>query len=67
MAAAFREFVAGRLPQDLLEKFEVRLVEGDFKIQVQLKRQPAKEEVEHMNRVINHALAEFRKKLKQRR
>jgi len=67
MADAFREFVRDRLPQDLLEKFEVRLQDGDFKVQVQLKRKPSNEEVEHMNRVINHALAEFRKKMRERK
>jgi len=45
----------------------VRLQDGDFKVQVQLKRKPSNEEVEHMNRVINHALAEFRKKIRERK
>ena len=67
LAAAFREFVIGRLPQDLVQKFEVRLENNDFKIQVQLNRKPEQEELEHLNRVINHAQAEFRKKLREQR
>jgi tetratricopeptide (TPR) repeat protein len=66
LADAFREFVLGRLPQDLLERFEVRLQDNDFKIEVQLNREPEQEELEHLNRVINHALGEFRKKLLKR-
>jgi hypothetical protein len=65
LAAAFREFVPSRLPQDLLERFDVRLEDNDFKMQVHLNRKPTEEELEHLNRVINHALAEFRQKIRQ--
>jgi hypothetical protein len=63
---AFREFVLSRLPQDLLQQFDVRLEAGDFKIQVRLKRKPSQEELEHLNRIIQHSLEEFRQKLRQR-
>jgi tetratricopeptide (TPR) repeat protein len=64
LAAAFREFVLSRLPQDLLEHLEVRLEDNDFKIQVRLNREPAKAELEHLDRVINHALGEFRRRIR---
>jgi hypothetical protein len=35
-------------------------------MEVHLNREPADGELEHLNRVITHALAEFRKKLRQR-
>jgi tetratricopeptide (TPR) repeat protein len=66
LAAAFREFVLSRLPQDLLQKLDVRLEDSDFKVEVHLQREPKPEELEHLNRVINHALAEFRKELQRR-
>lgn len=66
LAAAFREFVLSRLPQDLLQCFEVRLEDNDFKMEVHLKREPAPEELDHLNRVVTHALTEFRKKLRER-
>jgi tetratricopeptide (TPR) repeat protein len=65
MAAAFREFVLSRLPQDLLERFDVRLENNDFKVQVHLKRKPEQQELEHLDRIVKHALAEFRRKLRQ--
>lgn len=68
LAAAFREFVIQQLPpdvQDLLEQFEARLVDQDFQIEVHLNREPTQEEVEHLNRVVSHALAEFRRKLRE--
>ncbi len=67
IAAAFREFVLQRLPPDLLRQFGVRLENNDFKVEVHLNREPKEEEVEHLNRVITHALSEFRNKLRQRR
>ena len=67
LAEAFREFVLSRLPADLLERFEVRIEEGDFKMDVHLKREPEEEELDHLNRVINHALTEFRQKVRERR
>jgi tetratricopeptide (TPR) repeat protein len=66
LAAAFREFVLGRLPKDLLARLEVRLEDNDFKVEVHLQREPKPEELEHLNRVVNHALAEFRKEVQRR-
>ena len=67
LAAAFREFVLSRLPQDLLDRFDVRLEDDDFKLEVHLRREPAEEELEHLNRVITHALNEFRHKVRERK
>jgi tetratricopeptide (TPR) repeat protein len=66
LAAAFREFVLSRLPRDLLERFEVRLEDNDFKMEVHLNREPKQEELDHLNRVVTHALTEFRQKLRKR-
>lgn len=64
MAEAFREFVLGRLPHDLLEEFAAEWVDGDFQLHVRLQREPTETELDHLNRVINHALTEFRTRLR---
>jgi tetratricopeptide (TPR) repeat protein len=67
VADAFREFVQSRLPSDLLEHFAVELNDNDFAIEVHLNREPTEEELEHLNRVIQHAYTEFRQRLQQNR
>ncbi|MET7420152.1 tetratricopeptide repeat protein [Dactylosporangium sp. NPDC005555] len=57
---AFREFVTSRLPHDLLERFEARIVDGDWRMDVHLRREPAEGELERLNGVVQAALAEFR-------
>lgn len=64
MAEAFREFVLSRLPEDLLEEFAAEWVDGDFQLHVRLRREPTEAELNHLNRVINHALTEFRARLR---
>jgi len=66
LAAAFREFVLERLPSDLLQDLEVTIEDGDFRIGVKLQRKPSKEELESFDRTLQHALAEFRRKLSER-
>jgi tetratricopeptide (TPR) repeat protein len=63
VADAFREFVTARLPADLLAHFDVAVKEGDFEIGVHLKREATEPELAHIERVVNHALNEFRRKL----
>lgn len=63
VAEAFGEFVAARLPQDLLARLDVTVENGDFKVNVELRREPTEDEVAHMNRVIESAHAEFRHRL----
>lgn len=63
MAEAFREFVVARLPQDLLDRFNVRIEDNDFKIDVHLRREPTQDELARLNGVVQSALAEFRRKL----
>ncbi|MCF6475181.1 tetratricopeptide repeat protein [Nonomuraea sp. MG754425] len=63
LAAAFREFVIGRLPRDLLAELDVTLDDDDFQIRVQLGREPSEEELEHLNRIVQSATAEFRGRL----
>ncbi|MEV4516287.1 tetratricopeptide repeat protein [Dactylosporangium sp. NPDC049525] len=65
IADAFRDFVVRRLPQDLLERFDVTIADGDFKIDVHLRREPSQDELERLNGVVQSALAEFRHKLKE--
>jgi tetratricopeptide (TPR) repeat protein len=63
MAEAFRQFVLGRLPADLLERLDVEFKDGDIKVGVHVSRKPTPEEMEKMKRVFDHAMAEFRKKV----
>ncbi|GIH93044.1 tetratricopeptide repeat protein [Planobispora siamensis] len=63
LAAAFREFVIGRLPGDLLEELDVTIKDDEFAIAVRLRREPTEAELEHLNRLIQSADAEFRGRL----
>ncbi|MEO3868235.1 tetratricopeptide repeat protein [Nonomuraea sp. B12E4] len=63
VAAAFREFVLDRLPRDLLEALDVTIENDDFAIQVKLRREPTEDELEHLNRLVQSATAEFRGRL----
>jgi tetratricopeptide (TPR) repeat protein len=67
IADAFREFVITRLPADLLERLDVAIVDGDFKIEVGLRREPAESELERLNDVFQTAHAEFRRRLSEPR
>ncbi|MEU8359161.1 tetratricopeptide repeat protein [Nonomuraea sp. NPDC048882] len=66
IAAAFREFVLGRLPQDLLADLDVTVKEGDFAVNVHLRREPAEDELEELDRVMQAATAEFRRRVAER-
>ncbi|BCJ47165.1 hypothetical protein GCM10010168_72460 [Actinoplanes ianthinogenes] len=63
IAEAFREFVLTRLPADLLADLEVAIVDDDFKINVELRREPAEDELDRLNAVFQSAHAEFRRRL----
>ncbi|MEV5750251.1 tetratricopeptide repeat protein [Actinoallomurus sp. NPDC052308] len=63
IAEAFREFVMGRLPQDLLEQLHVTVKDGEFAISVELRREPTEDEIAHLNRVMESANVEFRRRL----
>ncbi|PZG23117.1 tetratricopeptide repeat protein [Nonomuraea aridisoli] len=63
MAEAFREFVLARLPQDLLAGLDVTIADGDFSLNVELRREPTEQELEHLNAVVQTATAEFRRRL----
>ena len=60
IADAFREFVMAKLPAGLLKRLDVALEDGDFSIGVHLDRNASDEELRHVNRVVQHALEEFR-------
>jgi tetratricopeptide (TPR) repeat protein len=60
---AFRQFVIGRLPADLLEDLTVTVEHEDFEVRVKLNRQATEDEIEHMNGVIQSAVAEFRRRI----
>lgn len=66
IAAAFREFVLSKLPPDLLADLQVTVADNDFKIEVQLRREPTRDELERLNGVMQSALAEFRRRLAER-
>jgi tetratricopeptide (TPR) repeat protein len=63
LGAAFREFVLARLPADLLSGLDVKVEDGEFKVSVELSREPVAEEIDRLNRVINSATAEFRRRV----
>jgi tetratricopeptide (TPR) repeat protein len=63
MADAFREFVTARIPADLLDRLDVTVEDGDFNIQVALRREPAEGELEQLDTVLRTALTEFRRGL----
>ncbi|GAA3389211.1 hypothetical protein [Cryptosporangium minutisporangium] len=63
IADAFREFVLTRLPADLLDRLDVTIVQGEFKIDVGLRREPTETELERLNDVVQTAHAEFRRRL----
>jgi tetratricopeptide (TPR) repeat protein len=63
LGEAFREFVLARVPHDLLEDLKVTITEDGPSVGVQLKREPQPEELEHLNRLLEHAAAEFRQQL----
>ncbi|BCY10528.1 hypothetical protein L3i22_056160 [Actinoplanes sp. L3-i22] len=67
IADAFREFVLTRLPTDLLERLDVTIEDGEFKIGVHLRREPTETELERLNAVFRSAHAEFRRSLQQPR
>jgi tetratricopeptide (TPR) repeat protein len=62
MADAFREFVAGRLPQDLLARLDVTIEDGNFNVKAELRREPTEAELEQLNQVVSGATAEFRRR-----
>nr|WP_062340606.1 tetratricopeptide repeat protein [Herbidospora sakaeratensis] len=63
IADAFREFVLGRLPGDLLDDLAVTVRDGNFAVDVRLSREPAEAEIEHLNQLLQSATAEFRGRL----
>ncbi|MFC5754915.1 tetratricopeptide repeat protein [Actinomadura rugatobispora] len=63
VAEAFRQFVVHQLPAGLLSRFDVTVEDGDFKIQVELSREPEPEELERLDRVIQTGYADFRRRL----
>ncbi len=58
-----RTVVLNRLPQDLLEAFDVEWFDGDFQLHVRLQREPTETQLNHLNLLSNHALTEFRARL----
>ncbi|TYB39750.1 tetratricopeptide repeat protein [Micromonospora sp. AP08] len=67
IADAFREFVITRLPADLLDRLDVAIVDGDFKIEVGLRREPTQGELDRLNEVFQTAHAEFRHRISEPR
>jgi tetratricopeptide (TPR) repeat protein len=63
MCEAFSEFVMSRMPAGLLKKLDVTMKDGDFSVGVHLDRKPTDAELEHLHRVTQHALEEFRRRI----
>jgi hypothetical protein len=63
IADAFRDFVLTRLPADLIARLEVAIADGDFRINIELQREPTDAELERLNGVVQSAQAEFRRRL----
>jgi hypothetical protein len=57
IADAFREFGITRLPADLLAELEVTIEDGDFQINVELRRDPEEAELERLDAVLRSAHA----------
>jgi hypothetical protein len=60
---AYRQFVIGRLPADLLDDLAATVEGGDFQVHVKLDREATEDEIERMNGVIQSAVAEFRRRI----
>ncbi|HWE04854.1 MAG TPA: tetratricopeptide repeat protein [Tepidisphaeraceae bacterium] len=67
IAEAFREFVMAKLPPGLLQRLDVALEGGEFSIGVHLDRRASDDELKYVNRVVQHALEEFRRKVARER
>jgi tetratricopeptide (TPR) repeat protein len=63
LAVAFREFVLTRLPTDLIERLDVAIADGEFQIEVALRRKPAEGEIDRLNEVFYAAKADFSRRL----
>jgi tetratricopeptide (TPR) repeat protein len=67
LTAAFRGFVLARLPAaDLIDRVHVSIADGEFQIEVALRREPADGEIDRLNEVFTTAHAEFRSRLRRR-
>jgi tetratricopeptide (TPR) repeat protein len=62
MGSTLREIVLERAPPGLLENIRIEMVDGKPNVQVQLKREPKKDEIDLLNRLIRHATEEVRRK-----
>ena len=60
---AFREFVMARLPAGLLNKLDVTLKDGSFVVGVHVNRPPTPDEVQRVNRAMESASQEFRRRI----
>ncbi|WP_433379282.1 tetratricopeptide repeat protein [Actinoplanes sp. CA-142083] len=56
---AYRDFVVSRTPDGLLARFDVRVVANNFMVDVEFQRQPAEDEVDRLNQVLQAGHAEF--------
>ena len=60
---AFREFVMARLPAGLLNRLDVTLKDGSFTVGVHVNRQPTPQEIQSVNRAMEHASQEFKRRI----
>ncbi|HZU97586.1 MAG TPA: tetratricopeptide repeat protein [Planctomycetota bacterium] len=62
MGSTLREIVLEHAPPGLLENIRVEMKDGKPNVQVQLKREPKKDEIELLNRLIRHATEEVKRR-----
>jgi tetratricopeptide (TPR) repeat protein len=61
---SFEEYVMSLLPSDLVESVKASVhPEQGLSLSVQVKREIKPEEAQHLNRILEHATAEFRKRI----
>jgi tetratricopeptide (TPR) repeat protein len=56
---AYRDFVVSRAPAGLLGRFDVRIVGNSFMVDVEFQREPAEDEVQRLNEIVQAGHAEF--------
>lgn len=63
ISAAFRSYVLKHLPEGVIDDLQVELVNGEFQVHVRMEREPNPDEMERVDRIIQQAQIEFRKRL----
>jgi tetratricopeptide (TPR) repeat protein len=60
---AYRDFVVSRLPDDLLARFDVRIVGSNFKIDVDFQRDPTEDEADQFEEIVRAGQTEISRQM----